>query len=281
MGLGGGHWPRHHRHAANVGRATEVLRSDLPDFFLPLSHGGTLLGLSDRTIYSPSVSFSDPFHDRVESISNITTKNDNNRSSRSSLTVTGRIPYTILAATVRAMCVAWFHEPQLDVVRMTQVKGPVRKEHLDDIYPGEQRLDPTAVSGGDGGGGSGHLPQSLRPSPSDVADPSGSRSRAWRSRSSGDGTLGSLYAPEDEAIRLVVRWVFEGTPRHQYLFHALKIRQSVPEPILYEGVFVYRFDDDGFIDNHRLQSLFPSPPIPGFCKFWWAKRDRDFAPSPI
>ncbi|TPX58130.1 hypothetical protein PhCBS80983_g03335 [Powellomyces hirtus] len=55
-------------------------------------------------------------------------------------------------------------------------------------------------------------------------------------------------------IQLVVRWIFEGTPR---------LSPSSPDAIrsVYEGVFVYVFDAEGLVKEHRLEAIHPSPPF--------------------
>ncbi|KAI9358900.1 hypothetical protein DFJ73DRAFT_135126 [Zopfochytrium polystomum] len=215
---------------ANIGRATEVLRHELPDFFQPVSNGGTMTGLGDKSIYARRVTFSDPFHIR-------------------GFIVRGRTAYAFLAGMLRFACIAYFQEPAVDIVRMVQIKGPLRGEHLDDVFLGEWGRPGDGDRDSDGLDGS--------------ASPGLQRRRAWRREEVDDG------GDDDQAIRLVVRWVFEGTPRHQLLFSSIWPKSAVP--VVYEGVFVYRFDADGLIDNHRLQSMFPSPPMLAFCK--WFKRD--------
>ncbi|KAJ3022742.1 hypothetical protein HKX48_005369 [Thoreauomyces humboldtii] len=57
-----------------------------------------------------------------------------------------------------------------------------------------------------------------------------------------------------EDMQLVVRWIFEGTPRIMAATGAHPVRS------VYEGVFVYTFDSDGLISEHRLAQIHPEPP---------------------
>ncbi|KAI8825145.1 uncharacterized protein EV422DRAFT_517603 [Fimicolochytrium jonesii] len=56
-------------------------------------------------------------------------------------------------------------------------------------------------------------------------------------------------------VQLVVRWIFEGTPRH------LLIADDSPPRSVYEGVFVYSFDQHGLVKEHRLEAINPAPPF--------------------
>ncbi|KAJ1553518.1 hypothetical protein HK405_007672, partial [Cladochytrium tenue] len=247
---------------ANIGRATEVLARDLPDFFLPVSAGGTLAGLSDRSIYSPHVVLAaDPFHRAAAAAA--TQRPD--RAPHAGwwwwlrllppssphwllpwpARLRGRAVYSAAAAALRAACVLAFAEPAVDVVRMVQVRGPPRARQLDDLYAGERRRGDAGPPGEDDGSGVGD---------------GGLGQDAWRLPAEVDDD------PDDDAVRLVVRWAFEGVLRHRILFSYLGLGPSHPVTTVYEGVFVYRFDDHGLIDHHRLQSLFPAPPTPIFCR---------------
>jgi hypothetical protein len=75
-----------------------------------------------------------------------------------------------------------------------------------------------------------------------------------------------------------VRWIIEGTSRPALLASGLfatthRTMQKQPiEKSVFEGVFVYRFDDFGLICEHVLQDVEPNPPAwfkswSGFQKF--------------
>ncbi|TPX34786.1 hypothetical protein SeMB42_g06976 [Synchytrium endobioticum] len=101
-----------------------------------------------------------------------------------------------------------------------------------------------------------------------------------KNSASGDGGEGEggkrvLYDDDlKEPLRVLVRWVFEGTPRPQLIASGGDV-MSAPRST-YEGLFVYTFDmRTGRIIEHRIAALHPAPPILSLFKF--AVKD---APSP-
>ncbi|TPX62030.1 hypothetical protein SpCBS45565_g07103 [Spizellomyces sp. 'palustris'] len=90
-------------------------------------------------------------------------------------------------------------------------------------------------------------------------------------RGAGDETLDAESEQSEldldgSGARLVVRWIFEGTPRHQLIANNMDIL-ATPRSV-YEGVFVYVFDDEGLIKEHRLEAIHPSPPLFSGYRWW-------------
>ncbi|KAI9332226.1 hypothetical protein BDR26DRAFT_650272 [Obelidium mucronatum] len=144
---------------------------------------------------------------------------------------------------------AYFDDASLEIVRCRNVvgSGPLKKADLDDEYAGQAEMD-------DG-----------------IESTFGAKKRGvWRRRQS------SFEQEEDgESVKLVVRWMFEGTPRHKLLYAKLLSPLTPPQPVVYEGVFVYRFDNDtGLVINHSLESMSPTPWIPAVCKWWLERKSR-------
>ncbi|KAI8613223.1 hypothetical protein BC830DRAFT_1133185 [Chytriomyces sp. MP71] len=174
--------------------------------------------------------------------------------------VKGRVPYATFVALVRLVIKLYYHDASLEVVRCKSViGGPLKPADLDDQYSPSSSSSstdeaPDAEGGSSGGDGSG----------------SGSGVRGedvWRRKRGNES--------HDDSVRLVIRWMFEGTPRHTLYFASIFNPLNLPQPRVYEGVFVYTFDNDsGLIVNHRLESMSPTPWIPAICKWWIARKAR-------
>lgn len=94
-----------------------------------------------------------------------------------------------------------------------------------------------------------------------------------RDSSLGDSTEGrgddrgfSETGPDHAELRLVVRWIFEGTPRHLLIANSMDIL-ATPRSV-YEGVFVYVFDEQGLIKEHRLEAIHPTPTVFNQLRWW-------------
>ncbi|KAI8347588.1 hypothetical protein EDC96DRAFT_468029 [Choanephora cucurbitarum] len=74
----------------------------------------------------------------------------------------------------------------------------------------------------------------------------------------GDTMFSSIHQAEDDlksrgpVKRLEVRWKLEGSNHGHWL-------RPQPSTRHIEGVFVYHFDEDGYIDEHRIQRIVPPP----------------------
>ncbi|KAJ3142411.1 hypothetical protein HDU90_004685 [Geranomyces variabilis] len=137
---------------------------------------------------------------------------------RSRLSVRGKRWYKLLAGTVHSGLVIAFSHAELNIVSVQQRGG----------------RGGGGVSNGDGSWGGGEDgPNAAQENSTDVG-------------SGGDD------------IQLVVRWIFEGTPR---LHPGLVAPQEHPVRSIYEGVFVYRFDSEGKVCEHRLEAIHPEPPF--------------------
>ncbi|KAJ3182644.1 hypothetical protein HDU87_007983 [Geranomyces variabilis] len=143
---------------------------------------------------------------------------------RSRLSVRGKRWYKLLAGTVHSGLVIAFAHAELNIVSVQQRGG------------GRGGGGGGGVSNGDGlwGGGGEEGPNAAHDDTSDMG--------------SGGG----------DDIQLVVRWIFEGTPR---LHPGLVAPQDHPVRSIYEGVFVYRFDAEGKVCEHRLEAIHPEPPF--------------------
>ncbi|KAJ3163197.1 hypothetical protein HDU86_002366 [Geranomyces michiganensis] len=146
---------------------------------------------------------------------------------RSRLSVRGKRWYKLLAGTVHSGLVIAFSEAELNVVSVQQ-RGGVRGGNSGDTLGGD------GISGGSGSAGdSGRN-----------TDPDGDSSNVG-----GDD------------IQLVIRWIFEGTPRLHPGLVVPQDRLHHPVRSVYEGVFVYRFDAEGKVCEHRLEAIHPEPPF--------------------
>ncbi|KAJ3057143.1 hypothetical protein HK097_000071 [Rhizophlyctis rosea] len=153
----------------------------------------------------------------------------------------GRKTYGAIASVSRAALRLYFDSGTVDIIKITQVRGSGGIRGDDDSPTSPDDSQPTHKS-----------PESEPSSPSSSSI--------------------SSYEP----LRLIVRWIFEGTPRHLLIANAgdsLNTPRSV-----YEGVFVYTFDKEGRIADHTLQSIYPSPPLFNGVK-WFRGAPQEVAPG--
>ncbi|KAI9094865.1 hypothetical protein DFS34DRAFT_627486, partial [Phlyctochytrium arcticum] len=75
---------------------------------------------------------------------------------------------------------------------------------------------------------------------------------------------------------LKIRWMFEGTSRISLLLNGMDA-STAPRSI-YEGLFIYSFDRDGFISEHRIEGIHPSPPLMSGYR-WWRGYSDPVAPN--
>ncbi|KAJ3389224.1 hypothetical protein HDU84_008962 [Entophlyctis sp. JEL0112] len=235
---------------AQIGRATEVINNDLSDggAFFSLSARG-VKGLTDWSIYhEKAMTVSAPFHPRgfllsgrVGLIPDASGVTEPDEEKMHLPFVRGRLAYGIFVAVLRLMVICAYDEAGIEVVRCKSVRGPARGTDLD----------------------------------SDYKDGSGQVWRRREAEGAGKPAEDSRDGKEDESTRLVVRWLFEGTPRHKLLYAKMTSPLSAPQPTVYEGVFVYTFDSEtGLVVNHRLESMTPMPWVPRICRWWLDRRMR-------
>ncbi|KAJ3115476.1 hypothetical protein HK100_001330 [Physocladia obscura] len=252
---------------AQIGLATETIQHDLDTDFFKLSTRG-IKGLTTWSIYHRQISFTDPFH-AASILANQTTPvppSPQQRSQKNSHLVTGRIAYGYLIAILRLILIAYYHDASIEIIRCKNIiGGPLRDSDLDDDYSSFPSPSSSPNS-------------SIHPTPhSDNKEPRSvwrRRPRVSDSNDSNEGSAAANLLPRDDAVRLVVRWMFEGTPRHKFLYAKILSPLSPPQPSVYEGVFVYKFDNPtGLIINHRLESMSPTPWVPKICR-WWIDRKK-------
>ncbi|KAJ3329719.1 hypothetical protein HDU76_007311 [Blyttiomyces sp. JEL0837] len=228
---------RKNHHNLNVGKAIDILQREIPEFFDR--------GITDRTIYSRNVHYTDPLHFPGWKLK-------------------GHMAYLGMAGMLRWFCVWYYDGPDIDIVRLRQCRGPFLGGGT-----GEEGIAGSGEGGVGGVGGSHHGDGGASPThpPHHHPKPVGLETPG-EVGGAGDELDWDCTSPEtsDNAVRVVVRWVFEGTPRYQVWMTALN-PLFVPKPTVYEGVFVYRFDEDGLIEEHRLQSIHPAPPLLRFAKW--------------
>ncbi|KAF9108012.1 hypothetical protein BGX27_008503 [Mortierella sp. AM989] len=63
--------------------------------------------------------------------------------------------------------------------------------------------------------------------------------------------------PLPPATTVTVRWTMKGTTRPSIILTSAG--PAPPPPSSFAGVFVYQFNDFGFIDEHRIENIMPSP----------------------
>ncbi|KAI8846948.1 hypothetical protein BC829DRAFT_254066 [Chytridium lagenaria] len=213
-----------------LGRAVRTLEEDIPNFF----EGG----FSDTSIYHPSLVFRDPCHSQL-----------------SNIVIEGRSIYLGLAVILRWMIRIYYGSIDVDIVRLVQFRGPygggggdgpsltsvnsVASLHIIKCHDLHLHLQQSPYSTG------------IQQFTSNAPYPINSTQLQPR-----ESRLPE-QAGDDHSVRLMVRWVFQAVPRHQIIlsnFNPLSIKPSV-----FEGVFVYKFDEQGFIVEHVLQSVYPCP----------------------
>ncbi|KAF9173254.1 hypothetical protein BGX21_008717 [Mortierella sp. AD011] len=59
------------------------------------------------------------------------------------------------------------------------------------------------------------------------------------------------------ATTITVRWTMKGTTRPSVVLTSSG--PTLPPPSYYSGVFIYKFNDLGHIDEHRIENIMPSP----------------------
>eukprot|EP00842_Homolaphlyctis_polyrhiza_P004050 jgi/Hompol1/4646/HPOL_003789-RA len=196
----------------NVGKATQVLRDELPSFFQT--------GLLTTSIYSRDVIFTEPFHSKFQ--------------------CSGIRYYRALAETLRVSLRCLFEDIAFEVVSVIQMRS------------------------GSGDGASATLTRPLSPSQQQQNGGDIEPDPMPRNPSSIDGDSVPDLASQAESTRVLVKWTFEARPRMVSAF------TNSPKLVEYTGVFEYRFDAEGRIVEHRLQSIHPAPPIIGPCR--WFRR---------
>ncbi|KAJ3097954.1 hypothetical protein HDU97_004411 [Phlyctochytrium planicorne] len=192
-------------------------------------------GLTDTNIYHSSLMFRDPCHEQL-----------------SHIVIKGKSSYLISATVLRWLLRIYYDSIDIDIIRMTQYRGP--------------------AGGGKDGQENGNGDVKIHINEIDV-------DRAKTTVAADTAVPGSLKFsenperllenedPEDTSVRLMVRWVFEAVPRHQALLAS--INPLYVKPSVFEGVFVYRFSDQGYIVEHVLQSVYPCPPLLAMCRWWF------------
>ncbi|KAJ3072296.1 hypothetical protein HDU98_003852 [Podochytrium sp. JEL0797] len=269
---------------AQIGRGTETIKSDLSNFLYirnPETGSLNLKGLSTWQIYHHLVTFSDPFHARMSNHHHqhpepTAPSHDTKHSSthdtnpllqhlppvfaeslppmpnlpnlpihvpglgRGGYLVKGRVMYGLFAAWVRLAVLCYYDDAVFEIVRARNVQGQLRGRDLDDDYSSRKDVE-------------------------EGVDP-GENKDVWRREV--DSNEGG-----DDSVKLVLRWMFEGTPRHKLIYSKVISPLQPPEPTIYEGVFVYTFENEsGLVINHCLQSMSPTPWVPAICKWWIARK---------
>ncbi|KAJ3118868.1 hypothetical protein HDU96_007610 [Phlyctochytrium bullatum] len=204
-----------------LGHAVLTLQDDIPNFF----HSG----LSDTSIYHPSLVFRDPCH---ESLSHIV--------------VRGRPTYLSLANLLRWTVRLYYETVDVEIIRMVQFRGPYGNDN----------------DGGGASNGATHFVSSTE-CPSHGQPPTNQPLTKF----SLDNDPHPAPPDDDTSTRLMVRWVFEAVPRHQALLSYINPLHL--KPSVFEGVFIYRFDEEGYIVEHVLQSVYPCPPLLAACRWWF------------
>ncbi|KAI9014624.1 hypothetical protein BC832DRAFT_589127 [Gaertneriomyces semiglobifer] len=176
----------------NVGTGIRGLREDLSNFFDT--------GLASTEIYAKDIAFTEPYHLRFR--------------------CNGRRWYLLLASTIHRLLRVYFHEAEMNILRIQEFRGSHDQ--------------------------------------------------------SSDASISGTEGEEGEDLKLVVRWIFEGTPRHLLIANNWDILAS--QRSVYEGVFVYTFNKDGLIKEHRLEAIHPSPPLFNSYR-WWRGYRAPVAPN--
>lgn len=141
--------------------------------------------------------------------------------------IEGLTNYKLLANAIRYSTLFYFSDINFAITRIEEL----RQHHIQDSSDGDGRSN---VSGG---GGGGNLPNNSSLSSS------------------------SLETGNNSHIQLYMKWIFEGRPRIHTLISNLNHNDTFTEPALYEGAFVYSFDESGFIKSHSIQYIEPAPPF--------------------
>ncbi|KAI8810641.1 hypothetical protein BJ742DRAFT_799588 [Cladochytrium replicatum] len=274
--------PFHSDYILNVGQATRTIRDELPLFF---SHG-----LISTDIYHPNMTFYDPFH------------------FRGTVHFKGLRRYEIAAAALRIGVNACYDHIAFDIVKIQQIRGDGGG---DDGGDGEGGGGPTNVGDTWDWAPPGHKPGAARPDalqkvnyygPMDLGvaqkfngspqpfytyhtKPESSHANS-SPHPSHDPSHTISFSPnpmpsqqqQQPEIRLLVRWIFEATPRI-----ALVLNPDNPSRTFIEGVFQYRFDPaSGRVIEHLVLHLEPPPraylnwrnSTGIWSRLWWVPRGR-------
>ncbi|KAJ3208666.1 hypothetical protein HDU67_006607 [Dinochytrium kinnereticum] len=231
-----------------LGRALRTLQDDIPAFFDT--------GLTDTTIYDPDLIFRDPCHEQF-----------------SHIVIKGRTTYLGLSTLLRWLLRIYYASIDVGIIRLVQFRGPfgggtdTGSGNSLNTSPSSSVLHYTIQNT------SAFAPHNFKQMAFTPFD-----SKVLRSTSAQaveNSRLGSVEPEiEDHAMRLMVRWVFEAVPRHQVLLSY--IDPLYIKPSVFEGIFVYTFNEKGFITEHVLQSVYPCPPLLAMCRWWF----RGSPPSP-
>lgn len=227
-----------------VGKAINVLREELPQFFQR--------GVCSTSIYAPNIRVIEASHTNV--------------------TLQGKPIYFLLAGTIRWSFRMWFRDLEFEIqsIRVND-RG---SRGLGGMDLGGDRNNMTAVSNvahmssknRPPGDGVGYMGRTHHGSPLDFysryngylndpfnVDAVDRLDGAIRSSagSTGDGQ-------EDKpATTVTVRWTMKGTTRPSVVLTSSG--PTLPPPSSYAGIFVYQFNERGLIDEHRIENIMPSP----------------------
>ncbi|KAK9687448.1 hypothetical protein K7432_014790 [Basidiobolus ranarum] len=81
------------------------------------------------------------------------------------------------------------------------------------------------------------------------------------------GSVGEIDTEKPSSeVELVLRWSLEGTPKVRFLSPSGGNSRTV-----YEGVFIYNFDQSGLIRRHVIEHINPAPSEKIFRFKWWPR----------
>ncbi|CAO3587705.1 unnamed protein product [Absidia cylindrospora] len=234
-----------------VGYAITVLQDELPRFFDQ--------GLQVHDIYSQHVVLSDPHYTR--------------------LSIKGRTAYLGIAEMLRWSLGCYFDKADFEIIRMRVL--PDKPSHGDDMTSPPPPPPPSSLSSS-----SSLYPTSsyvlsppvskqtfplIKPSPNldDLHHQQQHRLFATTTsamplledmkynHSSSFSTTFSKDRPSSNIRSLEIRWQLQARPRSFY--HSSSQQSNNNKTRQVDGVFIYTFDQQGYICEHKIQRIEPSP----------------------
>ncbi|KAF8979499.1 hypothetical protein BGZ46_005346 [Entomortierella lignicola] len=229
-----------------IGKALRTLQDELPQFFEQ--------GLCTTSIYASNIRLIEASHTNVS--------------------MQGKPIYFLLAGAVRWSFKMWFRDLEFEIqsIRVNdRGRSGLRGMDSGSDFNGTTTSYKSLLDTSNQNVSYGFHQHSVKESPID------SNHHHWNSQksdinvdldhivmsedtvgSAGTGNLGNYgEQPSPPATTVTVRWTMKGTTRPSVVLTSAG--PTPPPPSSYAGVFVYQFNDYGFIDEHRIENIMPSP----------------------